>query len=320
MQDKKVQCFIPNQKIDVVSPLFGFLASSRLLSWALASVYGPTNWCACIEPRFAYVLFCILCALWLYASCKLLRASLNPTIDLRFVPFEPVLVYNKLVHPYVVLFCTYINVQKLTWYRKIQRKCKPVLKNQPKIKRVFASVIAQRLSVFNAVLRYCTSGEFQLGSPWLTKQENQLLVLYMTKIPVTKTTSEQTWKFLGVLPGLLTTLGLGISGLENIQVQQAAQDFEPQINACQAALADVDKSKLDPEQGKNFDRISETNDRKIAFNEKASRASIFTSHSMVSEAQDIRGRDAVDQAHVKQHIRKQDIDTVRYLQSMPQKE
>ena len=116
----------------------------------------------------------------------------------------------------------------------------------------------------------------------------------MTKIPVTKTTSEQTWKFLNVLPGLLTSVGLDIAGLENLQVQQAAQDFQPELKKVTPALANVDKSKLDFENLEVFEGIKENSEKKAAFIKKAPSASMFNSHSMASEGLEIRGSDAMN--------------------------
>ena len=96
VQKAPFKWLMPNQKTDFAPALFGFLASSRLLSWALASVYGPTNWCASVKPKFCNALFFIVCVVWQFTSVKLLAASLNPINSARFIPFEPVLVYNRL--------------------------------------------------------------------------------------------------------------------------------------------------------------------------------------------------------------------------------
>ena len=291
-QTPALKRFKPNQKTDFVPSLFAFLAISRLFGWALASVYGPTNWCENIQSVFAGVLFWLLCAVWVYASCKLWLASLNPTVDERFLPFEPVLVYTRLVHPYVIVFGTYVNLQNLAWYRKIMRFCKPGLtRSGPMFKRMCVKFLAYRLSLISAILFCRMPNPSELRSPWLSELDQQTVILYASRTPISQTTAGQAWKMLGGVSGLTAFLGLGVLGMHNVEVAHQIETTESNVDLIELGAKKVNVKNLTPGNTKVYDPIMDFNAQRAGVVNQAKKASFLSASESKSHFSDLDGRE-----------------------------
>lgn len=296
LKHQNVKKFTQSPPVDAVPALFGFLAVSRCVSWAVASVYGPTNWCASINPNFACALGCVLCAVWLYASGKLLSASLNPTKDERFIPFEPILVYTRLVHPYMVVLGTFLNLKKVAWYRKTWRAVSPFLNRNNVWHLLIARTLTHRLSVIYAVLNLSMPHETVFNSVLLNPRDRRLAVLSMAKIPVDPSAGTLVWKLLGNIGGIISLTGVGVSGAVGLFLEQNAQNFDQLTGPRLSQWHDIDRLKLTDLERKHATMCVDSDVKKVQLSSSIHRGNVLTNLGLLPAVQQAQGEDAANVA------------------------
>lgn len=233
-----------NRNKDLYSALFRFLAVSRLISWSLASVYGPTNWCVGVNGHFAMAVMVILSLYWLYTSYVLLSAALDNADARPVIPVEPVLIYEKLVKPYVIVFVTYINLLRIRVYRGLFKRFRFLRSKNKMFKCYVIRPLANRLSIFVACMIMTVPTISCFHSAWLCKPDRKLALTALGQLAVSARAGNKAWQFVGGVTGVVTLAGIGIAGLDQVGVQSEAKTMHENATDYHQLRKNMDVSQM----------------------------------------------------------------------------